>query len=933
MDLTRRRFLVLSGGAAAGGLLLGRPHVPQALAAGVPTWESMYGYALGSRQATAEEIDTYLVALARASDRVQTQTLRPLTVKGSVLRYALVSTPENLERVPQLSRKVRALRLKPPQASVAAAYAAREPAFVQLMANVHGNEPSGSDALVKLLYNLAAGEDEETARRLRNCVFVVLPVQNPDGRNASRRVNANGFDLNRDWFAFTQPETVGKLGLYADYTPIVGLDEHEQFLSAPDTFFFPPDNDPVHHEHSPSGLAASDRFLTPAMEKAFTAKGYTWEHYGLYDHYYPGYGDVSPNQIWGAAGLIFEQENNEIYARKVDRQFTATDALVGATAANKTAMFQAWAAQWPAVKADGAKGRLQPNVRHNPANPEPRKVPGDRIYGYALRTTTRAADVAHLVDRLRKADVEVHVLRRAVTVRRLRRFGETTWGRATLGRGTVIITAAQPMKRWVHILLADQPYPSNPYFYDVAGWSNPALMALDGGAIGESLTPLVRRPKRTKKQLAAQRRPRAATLKAVSRGSDLLGHVGRSGAYRFALDAAHAQAAAFALIKDGVTLTPEVRTGYAVTGAKNLPKLQAAAKRYGIRLMPAGDTISEAAALRRPKVALMHDLGADVTEILFASSPGFALWLLRDRFGLDVTRVTTSDVDGGILASGGFDVLVVPDGLATVIPGGGQIAPNVSLALPNGGLTPLGLTNIQMFVNGGGTFIGYRNQGVAVAKAAGIAGDLDTKAAPSGFVVPGGPVQIDLVSEDLAVKGIGPRAFAFNVTDPILKGGGTTIARYPATLNALFYNEGLEAVNGSVAGTMVASGKGRAYVFSFDPAYRGFVEGVQAIVGNILLRPAPPAAAPPARGVDLLAAARLQAPVRHHHVRVAPQHAGALRDALTAIAGKLPDVLHVEPLQVRAPDLDPLSGHPAHWVRSLIGELVARGAAPELIVA
>ena len=40
---------------------------------------------------------------------------------------------------------------------------------------------------------------------------MIIPTQNPDGREADTRRNVYGFDLNRDWFARTQAETDGKL--------------------------------------------------------------------------------------------------------------------------------------------------------------------------------------------------------------------------------------------------------------------------------------------------------------------------------------------------------------------------------------------------------------------------------------------------------------------------------------------------------------------------------------------------------------------------------------------------------------------------------------------------------------------------------------------------------------------------------------------------
>ena len=51
--------------------------------------------------------------------------------------------------------------------------------------------------------------------------------------------------MNRDWFARTQPETDGKLELLRQYPGPLFVDDHEM---GGDTFFFPPNADPIYHE-------------------------------------------------------------------------------------------------------------------------------------------------------------------------------------------------------------------------------------------------------------------------------------------------------------------------------------------------------------------------------------------------------------------------------------------------------------------------------------------------------------------------------------------------------------------------------------------------------------------------------------------------------------------------------------------------------------
>jgi hypothetical protein len=92
---------------------------------------------------------------------------------------------------------------------------------------------------------------------------VLLPTQNPDGREADTRRNAYGFDLNRDWFARTQPETDGKLQLLREYPPVMFIDAHE--MGGTDSFFFPANADPIYHEIADESVDWINNLYGPAM--------------------------------------------------------------------------------------------------------------------------------------------------------------------------------------------------------------------------------------------------------------------------------------------------------------------------------------------------------------------------------------------------------------------------------------------------------------------------------------------------------------------------------------------------------------------------------------------------------------------------------------------------------------------------------------------
>ncbi len=82
-----------------------------------------------------------------------------------------------------------------------------EPNYVLIISRQHPPEVTGSLALMTFLETLAGDSEQARAFRKRFTV-VALPLMNPDGVDEGHwRHNAHGVDLNRDWYAFHQPET------------------------------------------------------------------------------------------------------------------------------------------------------------------------------------------------------------------------------------------------------------------------------------------------------------------------------------------------------------------------------------------------------------------------------------------------------------------------------------------------------------------------------------------------------------------------------------------------------------------------------------------------------------------------------------------------------------------------------------------------------
>jgi dipeptidyl-peptidase-4 len=96
---------------------------------------------------------------------------------------------------------------------------------IVLVANaVHGNETAGKEASQLIARELVAGE----LRPLLNDVIVLfVPLINPDGGEARRRTNEQGFDLNRDYIKLESQEIQALVTqVMNEWTPDIHLDTH-----------------------------------------------------------------------------------------------------------------------------------------------------------------------------------------------------------------------------------------------------------------------------------------------------------------------------------------------------------------------------------------------------------------------------------------------------------------------------------------------------------------------------------------------------------------------------------------------------------------------------------------------------------------------------------------------------------------------------------
>ena len=298
----------------------------------IPTIETVLGYPPGERITWHADTLRYFEALARAEPERVTLTHYAKSWEGRQLYYVVISSPENTEQLETIKQRMQQLADPRKTSRKQAEQLVQSlPAPVWLSYSVHGNEISSTEAAMLTAYHLLASKgDDRVAAMLENTVVVIDPLQNPDGRDRfihhyeiakgllpdsdplsvehnepwpSGRSNHYFFDLNRDWFIQTQPETRGRVQALLEWYPVAFVDAHE--TGARGNYFFPPPA-PPYNPHTTTDQIDKLLWFGKNNARWFDQLGVDYYTREIFDAFYPGYGASWPS-FFGSVSMTYEQ--------------------------------------------------------------------------------------------------------------------------------------------------------------------------------------------------------------------------------------------------------------------------------------------------------------------------------------------------------------------------------------------------------------------------------------------------------------------------------------------------------------------------------------------------------------------------------------------------------------------------------------------------
>ena len=410
-----------------------------------------------TRVATPEQITSALNTWADQSNKLKVIEYAR-THENRPLHAVFISSPENLRNLDSIKTKISQLAdARTTNDRKAKALIDELPAVAWMAYSIHGNETSGADAALGVIYHLIASKDDDILELLDDMIIIVDPLMNPDGRarfakNLEQyrgtapnyddqslihtgdwpygRTNHYYYDLNRDWVYLTQPETQGRVALINEWKPQILVDAHE--MGAQDTFMTGPAREPI-NKNLDYDLIKWGNVFAKDQGNEFDRRSWRFYTGEWHEDLYPGYSFYV--SFRGTLGILYEQSRMaedgvrrpegtiQSYKESVHHQFVSTMINLDTLKSNSKAMYNDY---W-----DGRKYNVSNNSKYSNRS-------------YVVLATDNKGRLNALSEKLIAQDIEIYKNEKPINVTNALKQNGTTVSEYTIPSGSMIIPNNQP---------------------------------------------------------------------------------------------------------------------------------------------------------------------------------------------------------------------------------------------------------------------------------------------------------------------------------------------------------------------------------------------------------------------------------------------------------------------------------------------------------
>jgi len=655
----------------------------------IPTPQSIIGHEVGELHISHDKLSHYVQEVSKVSDRVKLVN-RGKSYENRTSWLMIITSESNHLRLEEIRKQ----HLKLSNSKNKDLDVSNMPIVVYQGFSVHGDEPSGSNASLPLMYHLLASNSQETIELLDNTIILLDPSFNPDGlqrfsqwansnKNQSLtadpndreynqywprgRTNHYWFDLNRDMLPNQLVETNAKIKTFTEWLPNILTDHHEMGTNS--SFFFQPG---VPERKNPL-ISDLNQALTKEIgtyhEKALNSIGSLYFSEEDYDDFFFGKASTYPDAN-GGIGILFEQGSSRGHIQEsvngiLTFPFTIRNQL---TAAFSTLE----AAKNMRIKLlNYMKDFYDDQIKLNPK-------PSDNIVFGKIKDEST---VYHLADLLNSHKIKFNKISEDVVLN----------GKKFTKDNSFVIPLNQPKRTLINAMFYTQTEFKDSLFYDVSAWTFPLAFNVNY-SYTDNLS------KSSVSKLFGEE---------VTQTKKPVGNVDSKSeyAYLFEPHEYYAQAAVYHLIKEGIRVKTATRK-FSINGKEfdfgtyliPVQNQSLSSEDIYIKLLEISNTYNINFESQATGITSGIDLGSDYFIIVNEPKIGLIvgdgvrsydageIWHLLDtRYNIPITKLDVDDLRYIDLSK--YSHIILPD--------------------YNG--SKLRSEQINEYINGGGNLIAYRN--------------------------------------------------------------------------------------------------------------------------------------------------------------------------------------------------------------------------------